>query len=176
MRLLPAPHLQGPCLYLVCRVNIKNNVQGLLGSQSVSLHLIYLMCLKLGEDVSEKVEPAFVDSLQLLEDIRGLGIPLYSGSLELCNGVSDLGCGSLRALVPQLFGLLLGHLDLLGHGSEVSLYCGHGLDLSVGRGELSQGALDIGLNFLCELVVRVGDGVGCADNLVPGRREDAAAR
>lgn len=133
--------------------------------------LVGLVCLVLRQVVSQLVDARLVQSLERLKHKRRLRLPLLLRRIEFGgDSVSLLRIG-LAALLVELFRLVLGLLEVLGHAAKVLGDCVHVLHV----GPLLEGAerlLDVSLDALGKLMVRLGNAFDGADEPCPGCMED----
>lgn len=105
---------QGECLDLVLGLDVEDDIQALLGQQTVSLDAVDLVRLELGEHVAQLVDASLVEGLQLLEDVGRLVVPLALRIVKLAAGVGNCDRLGLAALVRQALVLLQRVVNVLG--------------------------------------------------------------
>lgn len=146
---------------LVGRFKVEQGVQTRLGTCAVSLNLICLMRLELGENVAQMVDSFLVQCLQLFEDVGCLGFPLARSIPNARIGLALLPAAS------GFVGLFLCSAEVLRHTREVILGAGGSFHLAVTGGEHAQGLFDIVFDLLRQPFVRGGGILNTGDNALP---------
>jgi hypothetical protein len=82
----------------------------------------------------------------------------------------------LATLFAQFVGLLLGRVQLPGHGRQVPLYCGHRLHFPIVSHKISQRLLDVLVYVIGERRMRLCYGLGGRYYLLPRRIKYAVSR
>jgi hypothetical protein len=161
-------------LYLIGRFDVQHGVQRLFSCGPAALHLVDFMGLELREHIAQVVQTGLINGLQLLEDVGCLRVPLQLSLLDVLHGIGNGGRFGLGSLIAKFALLLLRRVDVFCDCGQVSLDVGHGQHISVAGGEVAQGAFDVGFDLGGQVRVGLGDGLGCAHNLLPWGCEDAA--
>lgn len=162
---------------LVGWLDLHEGVECSLHSLSIALQLVHLMCLKLCEEVPENGHAILVEGLQVLEDIRGLGIPVGLSGIEVLVHVVGVSV-SLRPLVSvfQFVQFPTCSVDITRNRREVILSGVELLEVAARGAKVTQRSLDIGLDFAGKDRVRLGEGVDTFDNIRPWGGEDSTER